>query len=77
MWKICSLAVYISSVPLISNEEEKKLDEAFPISPILIVDNLGRFFNSNDPEYPEKLYRPISIDTNSSQFNIPNDREES
>ena len=37
----------ISTIPLITNEEQKKLDESYPISPILIVDNLGRFLNSN------------------------------
>ena len=62
---------------MISNEEQKKLDESVPIIPILIDSNLGRFFNSNDPEYPEKLYRPISIDFNSLQFKIENEREES
>ena len=39
----------ISIIPFITNEEKQKLDESFPISPILIVDNLGRFFNSNPP----------------------------
>ena len=39
----------ISIIPFISNEEKKKLSESFPTSPILIVDNLGRFFNSNSP----------------------------
>ena len=39
----------ISIIPLISNEESQKLSESLPISPILIVDNLGRFFNSNNP----------------------------
>ena len=38
-----------SIIPFITNEEYLKLDESFPISPILIVDNLGRFFNSNPP----------------------------
>ena len=39
----------ISIIPLITNEEDQKLDDILPISPILIVDNLGRFFNSNSP----------------------------
>ena len=38
-----------SIIPFISNEEQKKLYDVLPISPILIVDNLGRFFNSNPP----------------------------
>ena len=37
----------ISTIPLITNEEQKKLDELLPTSPILIVDNLGRLNNSN------------------------------
>ena len=40
----------ISIIPFITNEEYLKLYESLPISPILIVDNLGRFFNSNPPE---------------------------
>ena len=39
----------ISIIPFTTNEEEKKLDESVPISPILIVDNLGRLINSNPP----------------------------
>ena len=39
----------ISIIPFISNEQQKKFHESLPISPILIVDNLGRFFNSNNP----------------------------
>ena len=39
----------ISIIPFISNEEYLKLYESLPISPILIVVNLGRFFNSNPP----------------------------
>ena len=57
-----------------TNEEYKKFRESYPISPILIVDNLGRFLNSNIPEQSQKLYIPISIDSNSTQFNIRNDR---
>ena len=41
----------ISIILFISNEEYTKLDESLPISPILIVDNLGRFLNSNPPPY--------------------------
>ena len=40
----------ISIIPFITNEENEKLDESIPIFPILIVDNLGRFFNLNPPE---------------------------
>ena len=39
----------ISIIPLTTNEEKQKLDESLPISPILIVDNLGRLSNSNPP----------------------------
>ena len=39
----------ISIIPFITNEQEKKFRDQFPISPILIVDNLGRFNNSNPP----------------------------
>ena len=39
----------ISIIPFITNEENLKLYDLLPISPILIVDNLGRFFNSNPP----------------------------
>ena len=39
----------ISMLPFITNEEQQKLNELLPISPILIDDNLGRFFNSNPP----------------------------
>ena len=39
----------ISIIPFISNEEDQKLNDLLPILPILIVDNLGRFFNSNPP----------------------------
>ena len=39
----------ISIIPFITNEEQQKLYESVPISPILIVDNLGRFLNSNSP----------------------------
>ena len=39
----------ISIIPFITNEDPKKLNEYHSISPILIVDNLGRFFNSNPP----------------------------
>ena len=71
-------------LPFISNEDPKKLndqplsfdsDVSVSIDPIIIVSNLGRFFNSNNPPHPEKLYRPILIDFNSSQFNMANDWE--
>ena len=39
----------ISIIPLTTNEEDQKLHDQLPISPILIVDNEGRFFNSNNP----------------------------
>ena len=40
----------ISIIPFISNEDAAKLsDQLFPIIPILIVDNLGRLCNSNNP----------------------------
>ena len=35
--------------------------------------NCGRFFNSNSPPKSLKLYSPISIDSNDSQFNTWND----
>ena len=38
-----------SIIPFITNDEDQKLNDFLPISPILIVDNLGRFFNSNPP----------------------------
>ena len=38
-----------SIIPFITNEDHKKLNDILPISPILIVDNLGRFLNSNPP----------------------------
>ena len=40
----------ISIIPFITNEQKQKLFELLPISPILIVTNLGRFLNSNPPE---------------------------
>ena len=36
-------------IPLISNEDQQKLYDSLPISPISIVVKLGRFFNSNNP----------------------------
>ena len=35
--------------------------------------NCGRFFNTKSPAKPLKLYSPISIDSNDSQFNMWND----
>ena len=59
------------------NELYQKLDESkesySPIVPILIDCNCGRFFNSNSPPNSTKLYFPISIDFNSSQFNMWNE----
>ena len=36
-------------IPFISNEDQQKLYDSLPISPIWIVVKLGRFFNSNPP----------------------------
>ena len=57
----------ISIIPFITNEEEQKLNDLLPIFPILIVDNLGRFFNSNSPN-ATKLNLPISIDSNTASI---------
>ena len=63
----------ISSIPRITNELWQKLHEYLPIDPIWIDCNCGRFFNSKSPAKSQKLYSPIWIDSNDSQFNMWND----
>ena len=52
---------------------DMKLLESFPIVPILMDYNCGRFFNSKSPPKSLKLYWPIWMDSNDSQFNMWND----
>ena len=66
---------YIISIPRITNELFQKLSEILPIVPIWMDCNESRFFNSKSPAKSLKLYCPISIDSNDSQFNMWNDFE--
>ena len=63
----------ISSIPRITNELSWKLYDFLPIVPISMDCNCGRFFNSNSLPKSKKLYPPIWMDSNDSQFNIWND----
>ena len=64
---------YIISIPRITNELYKKLKDKIPTSPISIEYSFGRFFNSKSPAKSLKLYSPIWMDSNDSQFNMWND----
>ena len=64
-------------IPRITNELWLKLFEVLPIDPIWMDCNCGRFFNSNFPAKSLKLYLPISMNFNDSQFNMWNDFDES
>ena len=57
-------------IPRIIKELQIKLRELFSNDPILIDFNKGRSFNTNSPPKSEKLFTPISIDSNDSQFNM-------
>ena len=59
--------------PRITNELQKKLHDKLPTVPIWMDCNWGRFFNSNSPAKTVKLYSPIWMDSNDSQFNMWND----
>ena len=57
----------------ITNELAQKLKDFLCNVPIWMDCNCGRFFNSNSPPKSQKLYSPIFIDSNDSQFNMWND----
>ena len=57
-------------IPRIINELQIKLYDSFSNDPILIDFNDFKFDNSNSPPKSEKLFTPISIDSNDSQFNM-------
>ena len=60
----------INVIPRIIKELQKKLPDSFSNDPILIDFNDIKFDNSNSPPKYIKLYSPISIDSNDSQFNM-------
>ena len=59
-----------SSILRITNELYIKLYDKLFMWPIWMNRNCGRFFNSNSPPKSRKLYSPISINSNDSQFNM-------
>ena len=58
-----------SSILRITNELYIKLYDKLFMWPIWMNRNCGRFFNSKSPK-SRKLYSPISINSNDSQFNM-------
>ena len=60
-------------IPRIIKELQIKLYDSFSIDPILIDFNDIILYNAKSPPKSEKLYAPISIDSNDSQFNMWND----